>query len=268
MKKLLNSLLPLVPGALAFWLFFSPPEVLTQSLGPWTFPASLLFVAIFLVAWLYVILLRGFPRTVKVATADLDSVDAHMKAIIAELEQLGFRALEGPLAVGSPPATLVGLIAPDGLCYANVFRTGTVPAKTAWDFTSTIDLVPAPGYSFGGLTSGSLRSQGTMTTGPGHFKQIFPGAGIAAVYEHHQAAVAHLTQQRIPVRRAYPASYPSEVKTALEEQRKTLMAPPFLEPFRFIVRTALGTCPFVGPIAEQPAARTKMERLAKLARTS
>jgi hypothetical protein len=254
MKERVFRYLPIVSGLLLGWLLASPPAFL-DGLGPLRYGLAAALVGLLLVALTGVQILANLPADIRMAPL-ADAPDVSVSDLVTRLGALGFVAAGPPLRVEiAPPATLVPLVNEAEQCYATVFRTGTVPAKTAYDFVSILQ------GDRGGLTSGPEPGGTALPAAPGSLRQAFPGATPEQVFAHHREAAGYLRGRGLSLRRVSAASFAADFRESFRRQRAAFLRSPLTGAITTLWRASTGRSPHVGPIRQQKVAEAAIRAL-------
>jgi hypothetical protein len=153
-----------------------------------------------------------------------------------------------------PPALLVPFIRTSLPAYATLFRTGTVPAVTAYDIVSILE----PDAT---LTTSMLVEGTTIPPAPGSMAQAFPLAGVKSLVARHAEALEFLKAQGIRIKPVTAETFEQDFKQALARQRRHFLR--HVIPYTLIAiwRSTTKRSPHLGPIQEQSAARRAIEIL-------
>jgi hypothetical protein len=254
MKDTVAKYLPFVVGGFIGWLLFNPPPWLALP-GPLRPVVMIALAVVLLVAFIVYAISNSVPGNV-VMTPHAGPIDASIHAYAERIRALGFEAAGPPCRVEVKPAvTLLPFVHKSEPVYATVFRTGTVPAVTAFDFVTILD-----GFR-GGLTSSADPRAGTLPAGPGEFRQIADGAGVEAVYQLHLQGVAWLRAQGLAAKRVSGQEFNIDFKTALARQRRGFSAAPVRYALTALGRSITKHHPHNGTLASQPASAGQAREL-------
>ena len=147
MTERLFKYLPIVIGILLGWFLTNPPPFLAP-LGPARHLVTGALVLLLLLVFVGFQILASLPENVALEPGA--ALEAEMRSLAGRYEALEFARAGPPWRVGvKPPALLLGFVHEGERTYGTVFRTGTVPPKTSFDFVSIFD------GGRGGLTSRS-----------------------------------------------------------------------------------------------------------------
>jgi hypothetical protein len=183
-------------------------------------------------------------------------VSGELKSLCARFEALGFQRVGPPLVVGiSPPALIVAFVHEAERSYATAFRTSTVPSKTAFDCVSILD------GDRGGLTTGAEPGGAVIPAARGSLRQVFPRAGVEAVFERHRQGLRHLRSRGLPAKAVSASTFARDFAQSFRRQREAFTAAPLRGAAVTLWRAATGRTPHLGPIASQAAARATIREL-------
>ena len=150
--------------------------------------------------------------------------------------------------------TLVPFVHASEPVYATVFRTGTVPAVTAFDFVSILD-----GFR-GGLTTSADSRAGTLPAGPGNSARSSTAPGSSRPIDYTwRASLAPFAG--LPAKRASAQEFASGFKTALARQREDFQGRPVRYALVALWRSVSKRHPHNGSLASQPAASVQVREL-------
>jgi hypothetical protein len=254
MKDGIAKFLPFIVGGCIGWLLFHPPAFLGPE-GPMR--TALLVAAgfVLLVAFIVYTIAASVPADVAVSP-HAGPLDPGISVLAERLRALGFSEAGPPCRIGIQPAvTLVPFVHASEPVYASVFRTGTVPAVTAFDFVSILD-----GWR-GGLTTSADPRGGTLPAGPGAFRQIGAGAGVEAAFRLHLEGVAWLRSRGLGAKRVSASSFIPDFKAAIRQQHDDFRGAPVRQALIALWRTTSKRHPHNGPLASQPGAEAQVRRL-------
>jgi hypothetical protein len=254
MKDTIAKYLPFVVGGIIGWLLFNPPHWLALH-GPLRTAVMIALAIVLLVAFIVYSISISIPGNVALAP-HAGPVDASISAYAGRIQSLGFVAAGPPCRVEIKPAvTLLPFVHGSEPVYATVFRTGTVPAVTAFDFVTILD-----GFR-GGLTTSADPRAGTLPAGPGEFRQIFEGAGIESAYQLHLEGTAWLRSRGLPAKPLSAQEFNTDFRTALARQREGFSAAPIRYALTALWRSISKRHPHNGALAGQPAAAGQVREL-------
>ncbi len=254
MKDTIAKYLPFVVGGIIGWLLFNPPGWLALQ-GPLRTVVMIALAIVLLVAFIVYAISNSVPGNVVLAP-HAGPIDASIHAYAESIRALGFEAAGPPCRVEIKPAViLLPFVHKSEPVYATVFRTGTVPAVTAFDFVTILD-----GFR-GGLTTNADSRAGTLPAGPGEFRQIVAGAGIEAAYQLHLQGVAWLRSQGLPAKRVSGREFNMDFKSALARQRRGFSAAPIRYALTALWRSISRRHPHNGALAGQPASAGQAREL-------
>jgi hypothetical protein len=241
-------------GLLLGLLALYPPEWL-RVLGPFRYAGMAVLVYILLTGFVALLIASNLPADVKMAPTQV-SLPPEMAALASEYQTLGFVPAGPPQEVGiAPPALVQAFVHESARVYGTVFRTGTIPARIAFDFFSLI----ADGR--GGLSSGAERGGAVLPAGPGSLSQILPGASVAQLFAAHLRALDFLRLRGLSAQAVSAATFEADFRAGLARQRRTFLAAPLRNAATAIWRTATRTTPHLGVIGTQRVARRQMRFL-------
>jgi hypothetical protein len=254
MKDGISKFLPFIVGGFIGWLLFNPPAWLAP-LGPLR-PVIMVAAALaLLLAFIVYSISASVPADVGLAPY-AGPIDPGISVFAEKIKALGFVKAGPPLRVDvKPAATLVPFVHASEPVYATVFRTGTVPAVTSFDFVSILD-----GFR-GGLTTNADPRGGTLPAGPGAFRQIVSGGGIEPVYRLHLGGVAWLRSQGLAAKKVSAQEFAFDFKKAMAIQHEGFRSAPVRHAWVALWRTVSKRQPHNGPLAGQPAAAAQARRL-------
>lgn len=254
MKDVINKFLPFIVGGFIGWLLFNPPAWLALR-GPLRTVIMIAVALVLLLAFIVYSISASVPADVGL-TPYSGLIDPGISAYADKIKTLGFVEAGPPLRVDVKPATtLVPLVHASEPVYATVFRTGTVPAITAFDFVSILD-----GFR-GGLTTGADPRGGALPADPGTFRQIISEAGVEQVYRLHLEGVAWLRAQGLPAKKVSVHEFAFDFKKAMAKQRQGFRSSPVRHAWIALWRTVSKRHPHNGPLAGQPAAAAQARQL-------
>ena len=254
MKDNIAKVLPFIVGGFIGWLLFNPPAFLGP---PGPLRTALLAAAGFmlLVAFIVYSIASSVPADIGISPL-AGPVDAGIGALAGRMRALGFVEAGPPLRVEIKPAvTLVPFVHAGEPVYATMFRTGTVPAVTAFDFVSILD-----GFR-GGLTTSADPRGGTLPAGPGAFRQIRDGASVEAAYRLHLEGVAWLRSRGLGVKKVSAQEFAADFKAAMKRQHDGFRSAPVRHALIALWRTVSKRHPHNGPLASQPGAEPQVREL-------
>lgn len=212
-------MLPVILGIGLGWLIFHPPDWPAPKGAAGILAAGLILFAILVASIVFQIGLT-LPKGIILAPY-AGPVDPSMNEFIRAIKDLGFLETGPPMIVGiRPPALLAAFVHPGEPVYATVFRTGTIPAATSYDFVSVFE-----GLS-GGLTTSTNWRGGTMPAGPGAFRQIIKGAGPKEAFEAHLAGLRWLGDRGFPIKRISAGTFAADFTRSLGLQREAFRKSP------------------------------------------
>ncbi len=246
MRDLFWKFFPILFGLVLGYLLFNPP-VWFRAMG---LAGNLLFggvpLFLFLAVVMAVIIPGSLPADLQVTPAPNAADHEQMRVLAEEFKAAGFTEIEPPMELGlRPPAVMIGFVNESDRCYGTIFRTGTAPAKIAFDCVSILE------GNRGGLTSSAERSAGALVAGTGEFRQIFRRAPVSDVYLQHREAQAYLHERGLPSRRVEQSMLVEDLKDAIRHQRGTFLSNPLINGLITIVRATTGRNPHLGPLPQQ-----------------
>ncbi len=252
MKDGLFKYLPIALGLLFGWLLASPPEFLAANPQVRAIVVAGL-VAVLFVGFVALTLALNLPEDIALDPEPGVPVPPELAALSVELQVVGFQPA-GPLTKAGlkPPALLLPLVHEAERTYAAVFRTGTAPARTAFELVSRLE-------TGGALSTSAERAGGYLPPTPGAFKQVFPGTTATLAFERHREGIAYLRSRGIGVRPATAADFVREYKTGVARSRRAFLASPVARTLTMLYRAVTSSTPHLGPIAQQPLARKAIE---------
>ena len=254
MKDKALKVLPIAVGVALGFLLVSAPEWF-RGLGPLRFLVAAGLVFAFLISFVAVTISANLPGDIRLTPASEDDL-GELRPIVESYRAIGFSPAGPPLLAGvSPPALMVPLVHQAGKMYATVFRTGTVPAKTSFDVVSLL------AGARGGLTTSPTPAGATLPAAAGNFRQVFNGATPPVLVKHHLAGIAYLERRGIHLKPVSAASFTSDFKAAIADQRAHFLARPIRSAIVAIWRSATRLTPHTGPIEKQPLAQRQIAGL-------
>jgi len=254
MKGTVAKFAPFVVGIALGWMLFAAPEWFA-ALGPLRYAVGALLVAALLIGVVIVQILANLPASVELTP--LPSTErADLRELADGYRALGFSPAGPPLSVGvSPPAVLLPFVHEQACAYGTVFRTGTVPAKTSYDFVSIFE-----GFA-GGLTTGPEWRGATLPAGPGELRQVFQGARLETLFQRHKEGLDFLRTRGLKPKRVSPATFADDFRSAIAQQRRSFLSNPIVNAVVAIWRSAVGRSPHIGPIGSQRGTASQIQRL-------
>jgi hypothetical protein len=248
--------LPILLGLVCGFFLVNPPAWL-QSLGLLGYAIAGVIVFLIMLGVVMMLIIPGsLPANVELTPDPEAGSRSDLQQLSERYRQLGFTDAGPSMRVGmSPPAALIGLVHEEERCYGTVFRTGTTPAKTAFDFVSILD------GDRGGLTTSAERGSGALIAAPGEFRQIFPGAGVEELFRRHIEGQAYLRENGVPTRAVNAGTLAGDFKSAIRIQRRTFLSNPIVFGIVAIVRAATGQSPHLGPLSKQRLAKRQLAEL-------
>ncbi|MBN1938516.1 MAG: hypothetical protein JW843_02950 [Candidatus Aminicenantes bacterium] len=253
MKNAVYKILPIAVGLSLGWILFHPPAWIPSGPAGTIIIAAAVFVL--LVGFIAVNIATSLPAEIKLQPLG-GPPDPAIEYLSRELGALGFEEAGGPFLVGiRPAAVLTAFVHPGERVYASVFRTGTVPAVTSYDFVSILEGRPA------GLTTTSNWRGGTVPAGPGEFRQVLPAAGVRQAFETHLKGLAWLQSRNLRVKKVSAASFAADFLEALGIQREHYRRTALRSAFVALGRTLIKRSPEHGPLAGQRGIEEKLRRV-------
>lgn len=254
MKDSLAKVLPFVVGGLIGWFLFHPPERLLPR-GPLGTIVLVATAFVLLVAFIVYSISASVPADVRLVPHQ-GAVDPSMARLAERIKALGFVEAGPPCRVEmKPAATLAPFAHASEPAYATVFRTGTVPAVTGFDFVSILD-----GFR-GGLTTSADPRGGTLPAGPGAFRQISEGGGIEAAWRLHLDGVAWLRSRGLTAKKVSAQEFAADFRQSIARQREGFRSAPIRHALIALGRTISKRHPHNGPLAGQPTAEAQVREL-------
>jgi hypothetical protein len=255
MKGTLAKFAPFVVGIALGWMLLAAPEWFS-ALGPLRYAVGVLLVAALLIGVVIVQILAALPAAVELTPLP-GAERADLRALADGYLALGFFQAGPPLSVGvAPPAVLLPFVHEQAYTYGTVFRTGTVPAKTSYDFVSILE-----GARGGGLTTGPEWRGATLPAGPGDLRQVFQGAGLETLFQRHKEGLDFLRTRGLRPKRVSAATFADDFRAAIAYQRRSFLSNPVVNATIAIWRSAVGRSPHMGPIGSQRGTATQIRRL-------
>jgi hypothetical protein len=255
MKEALVKLEPYAFGLVLGWFLVNPPDFV-MVLGPARHLLTVALVLLALLAFTGAQVLANLPENVDLLPVPTAAPDVPVRALTDQLQALGFAPAGPPLRVGvRPPALLWPFVHEGEGAYATVYRTGTVPAKVAFDVVTIFD------GARGGLTSGAEPAGAALPASPGSLRQVFPGAGPQEVFAAHQKALAYVRGRGIKPKAPSASAFPTEFRESFARQRRAFLARPMINSALMLWRAATQTTPHIGPIQNQPHAQAVIRDL-------
>jgi hypothetical protein len=255
LKETLVKIEPYVFGLLLGWFLVSPPAVFAE-LGPARHLVTGALVLMALVAMTASQVLANLPEAVSLEPAPIAAPDPAVRALSDELQAQGFVSAGPPYRVGvRPPAMLWALVHEQESTYATVFRTGTIPAKVAFDVVTIFH------GARGGLTSGTEPSGAALPASPGSLRQVFPGQGPQQVFAAHKAALAYVRQRGVALNPASASAFPRVFRESFARQRRTFLTRPLINAATVLWRASTQSTPHLGPIQQQAGTEAVIREL-------
>lgn len=256
MSKAIARFLPIVVGVALGVLIVSPPAWL-RTLGPVAYLVTGSLALVALVAFVAVLIAVNLPAEVRL-TPQTGPPPAELAGLVARYAALGFVPAGPPMEVGiSPPGVMVAFVHERERAYGTIFRTNTVPAKVAFDFVSLLE------GGHGGLTSSAEVAGATLPADPGDLRQVVPGATVEQVFERHRAAVAWLATRGLACRAVCAGRFVDDFRSAIADQRRSVLANPLKSAVIAIWRSATRTTPHLGPLEQQKLAARQIAALTR-----
>jgi hypothetical protein len=254
MKDSIAKVLPIVIGVAIGWLLFHPPAWMAP-LGPLRYLVMGVLCLLVLLIFIAYAIGASIPADVAV-TPHTGGVDTSMVDLAQRIRALGFAEAGPPYRIEvSPAATMIALAHPTEPVYATVFRTGTVPAVTSFDFVSILE-----GFR-GGLTSNADPRGGTLPAGPGAFRQIIAGAGPEQVYRVHLEGVHWLRSRGLAAKKVSVETFVADFKQAMAKQREGFRSSPLKHALIALWRTVSKQVPNRGGLSTQSGAEAQVREL-------
>ena len=251
----LYRFLPILVGLALGYLLVSPPEGL-EGLGPWRWLAVPALVLLCLLAFTAYQLSANLPADPPLEPAPETEVAGDLRSFCARFEALGFKRIGPPMTVGiSPPALMMAFVHEAERTYATAFRTGTVPAKAAFDCVSILD------GDRGGLTTGAEPAGAAIPAARGALRQVFPGAGVELVFDRHRQALQYLRGRGLSAKTVDASSFRRDFALSFRRQREAFLAAPLRGTAVTLWRASTGRTPHLGPIATQSVADATVREL-------
>lgn len=249
------KVLPLLLGGLTGWALTHPPDWL-QGMGAmaWWVHGSLCFLL--LISVVALMILAALPERLTMKPLPEGPLHAELAEMAERLEAIGFRRA-GPsrMVLLFPAATLVAFVHESEPVYATVFRTGTVPAKSSFDFVSVLH------DDRGGLTTGTNPAGVVLPEGSGSLRQVFPESSMEKTFLKHREGIAWLQERGLVVRNVSDSTFEGDFIKAIAYQRSIFLAAPVRGTLITLWRAATRQIPFVGPLRDQRVAQRQVARL-------
>ncbi len=254
-RRTAARLLPFAIGLLLGLLLVARPPWLRE--WGWVGTVAVVSVVIaMLVAFVALLVAANLPADVELTPRPGATLTPAVGALAERYLALGFESAGPPMEVGiSPPGVMVPFVHREARTYGTVFRTGTLPEKTAFDFFSYLE------GERGGLTSSAEVAGATLPAGPGDLRQVFPGAPPDEVFRRHREALAYLRGCGLPCRGVDSGRFTADFKAAIVRHRRNFLVSPVCGALIAIGRTASRTTPHVGPLASQKVGRRQIQAL-------
>ncbi|ANM30057.1 hypothetical protein ABI59_11455 [Acidobacteria bacterium Mor1] len=251
----LFKFLPIAFGLLLGWLLWNPPA-LFDGLGAGRYLVNAALCGLLLISFVPVLVAAALPRVLGLRALPETRLEPEMSVLRDRMIALGFveagPAYEVQMA---PAATLLGLAHPKYPVYGAVFRTGTLPAKTSFDFVSMLD------GQLGGLTTNDLPDGAALPAGDGGLRQVLPDQSMEQQFETHLAAIEYLQNRGIGVRQVSPGAFTEDFLWAMQKQREIFFSSPVRNSLVTFWRAATKRVPQIGPLVQQQFAQGQIERL-------
>jgi hypothetical protein len=247
--------MPGISGLLLGWLLWNPPTWLT-SLGPLAYVVNLGLVGFLLISVVSLVIMANLPERLEMHAVNDDEVHVDLRELGCRFERLGFRSAGPPRRVKiAPSAILLGFVHETEPVYGTVYRTETVPAKSAFDFVSILH------DEKGGLTTGADPGGAALPAGDGGLRQVFTGEQPEEVFRKHIDGVSYLRERGIHCRSVSADTFPQDLAHGIGRQRQVFTASPLRGTLVTLWRSATKQVPFVGSLREQQVAETQIARL-------
>lgn len=257
MRDQFYKFLPWVLGGVIGFFLFRPPAFL-QDLGmfAWVIQGVLLVAA--LLSFVALMLVGNLPENVEMTPVSDSEMPPDLVPLVAKIEGLGMQRVGAPWKVKvAPAAILVGFSHPTEPIFASAFCTGTVPAKTSFDFVSVFD-----GYE-AGLTTNNNPEGAVLPEGNSSLRQVFPGENPKQLLQRHKDALGWMHEMGLRFRNVSPDRFEEEFKGAMRAQRRLFLASPLRGTFVTLWRAATKQIPFKGPLSEQEIAVKQLHGLVR-----
>lgn len=246
MKENLLKIFPYVFGFAIGWLLMNPPECF-RALGPARYLVVGLLCFGLLIGVFMLLISANLPADLQVTPApNLPLGD--LQPLADRMLALGFVAAGPPLRVGvSPPGILLPYYHEAWATYGMIFRTGTIPAKTSYEFVVMLD------NDQGSLTTVAAAAADVFPLMRGERRQVFPDASVEDLFQQHAAAVTWLHDRGHYRRPVTPETFIPDMKAAFAKKRQHFFSSPLLMTLQVVVNSAAKKVPHRGPLAEQKA---------------
>ncbi len=247
--------LPIAFGLLLGWLLWNPPAFL-DGLGAWRWLVNGALCLVLLVSFVPLLVAAALPRVLGLEPRPDAQLDPEMERLRHRMQALGFEPA-GPVyeVQMAPAATLLGMAHTRYPVYGAVFRTGTIPAKTSYDFVSMLD------GELGGLTTNDMPEGAALPAGDGGLRQVLPERSMEQLFQAHVAGIEYLQSRGIGVRAVSAGAFPEDFLWAMSRQREVFFSSPVLHSLVTFWRAATKRVPQVGTLVEQRYAQGQIERL-------
>lgn len=255
MKDRTLRVLPMLVGAALGWLLVHPPAGLA-SLGRGQYVVAVALVLLLLLLFTAGQISANLPEDVALEPLDPAATSEALAALRFRCQVLGFAPVGPPLKVGiSPPAVMVALAHAREPIYASAYQTGTLPARTAFDFVSVFE------GDRGGLTSGAEPAGAMLPATPGSLRQVFRGEPLEHVLDRHREALAYLEGRGVRARPVSTAAFPQDFKASVRRQRRAFLSAPVRRTAIMLWRVASGSTPHLGPLQSQAGAEREIDAI-------
>lgn len=254
MKNFLAKILALAFGAVFGWLILNPPNWPVPTGLPGVLIVLAVLAAILMVSVIFSIGM-SLPKDITLHPYG-GPFDPSVDDLAREIKNLGFIEIGEPLVVGiRPPAIMRAFIHNGEPVYATVFRTGTVPGVTAFDFVSIF------ARTTGGLTTNATWRGGTLPSTPGSFRQILQNATPRQAFEAHRTGARWLSDRGLRMKSLSAEGFPADFIGALGRQREAFRASPVGFAAIGLWRTITRRVPDRGLLSAQKRADDRVRRL-------
>jgi hypothetical protein len=229
---------------------------LALGLVPVSWPAAVAVGVAAVHALLARLALGGLPESLSLRDFKFDALPGAVVEKVRDLEDLGFErggSLSAELGVVNVP--LVPLFHPDQPCFAAVYGLPTGPA---------VDLVSELADGSVSLTTATAKDASNSPAPAGRWRQVIPGASVRQTWDLHLAALVWLADQGVPFDPPSPGEFNHALRRSVRDQRRAFLRRPFRHTAVILWRMVTGRSPFLRPLAEQPAARRAVARVASV----